>query len=85
MDLIDQFIADLRADGMPLADDLANDLAELHLGAETNPDLAQFYAGVLWILKQPRTADEKLKVLERMVLLPIGKNEISMRQFTGWH
>jgi len=85
MDLIDRFIAELRENGMPLVDDLANDLAELHLDVETDANSAVFYGAVLWILKQPRTADEKLQVIERLVMLPKGKHEINIRQFSGWH
>jgi hypothetical protein len=86
VDHVDQFITDLRADGHPLADDLANGLAELDLEGDTNMDAAKLYQAISWILKQPRTADEKLLQIERLITLPKGRIEIpSMRQFTGWY
>jgi hypothetical protein len=88
LDHIDQFIADLRASVVyaSAADDVANSLAELDLEGDTNPDAAKAYAAISWIIKQPRSADEKLKAMERLARIPRGKVEIaSMRQFTGWH
>jgi hypothetical protein len=88
LDHVDQFIADLRASAIyaPIADDMADMLTELDLEGESNPDAAKAYAAFSWILRQPRTADEKLRVIDRLILLPKGKTEIaSMRQFAGWH
>jgi hypothetical protein len=86
LDPIDQFIAELRASAIyaPIADDIENGLADLDL--EGSQDAANAYAAISWILRQPRTADEKLRAIERLISLPKGKVEIaSMRQFTGWH
>lgn len=88
LDHIDQFVADLRASVVyaTAAEDLANCLASLDLEGEDSPDAAKAYAAISWIIKQPRTADEKLKAIERLAGIPRGKVEIaSMRQFTGWH
>jgi hypothetical protein len=84
VDHVDQFIAAMRTDPIfaPLADDMAFGLAELDELSETNRDVAEIHKAVSWILRQPRTVDEKFKAMER--LRTAGKVEnMSVRQLTG--
>jgi hypothetical protein len=89
LDHVDEFIANLRADGHPLAEAMSSYLAELDLLSESSASLAQLNGMMSWILKQPRTANEKLKAMERLsanAKAMAGKVEtINMNEFTGWH
>jgi hypothetical protein len=82
---IEQFLTEMRAD--PRFADCANPVSAaldaIDREADGNTDAAAFFECVRWVLERPRTTEEKLDVLKRLLELQ-GRVTVNMRLFTGW-
>jgi hypothetical protein len=86
VDVVAQFIKDLRSceDLAPFADGIECELRAADLAADGNAHVAAFFAGIEWIIAQPRTAREKLDVIAKMLSLKGQVHIPSLRAFAGW-
>jgi hypothetical protein len=81
---VNAFLDECRADPRYAADApaIAEALEALYLEGDT-ADAIAFMDAVTWVLKQPRTLDERFEVLGRLFLLNC-KVTVDLREFTGW-
>jgi hypothetical protein len=79
------FFDECRADPRYAADApaIAEALEGLYLEGDDSPDAIALMDAVSWVLKQPRTLDERFEVLGRLFSLH-GKFNVDLREFTGW-
>jgi len=79
------FLDECRADPRYAADApaIAEALEALCLEGEDSPDAIALMDAVTWVLKQPRTLDERFEVLGRLFSLN-GKINVDLREFAGW-
>jgi hypothetical protein len=82
---VDAFLAECRADPRYAADapTIAEALEALYLEGDDSADAITLMDAVTWVLKQPRTLDERFEVLGRLLSLN-GKITVDLREFTGW-
>jgi len=82
---VDAFLDECRADPRYAADApaIAEALEALCLEGEDSPDAIALMDAVNWVLKQPRTLDERFEVLGRLFSLN-GKINVDLREFAGW-
>jgi hypothetical protein len=85
MNAVSKFVRELRANPelAAVADQVGSAILAVDIEADGNPHMLQFHAGVDWILRQDRTAEEKLEALRRLSSLK-GKVTASMQDLTGW-
>jgi hypothetical protein len=87
MNAIDGFLDELRSDRdlAAHADQVATALSALDFEGDGNPDAVTCFEAVLWILRQPRSHEEKIKKLHKLFALPQGSVHIpSMKAFCEW-
>jgi hypothetical protein len=58
-------------------------LEALYLEGDDSADAIALMDAVTWVLKQPRTLDERFEVLGQLLSLN-GKITVDLREFTGW-
>ena len=82
---VDAFLDECRADPRYAADapTIAEALEALYLEGDDSADAIALMDAVTWVLKQPRTLDERFEVLGRLLSLN-GKITVDLREFTGW-
>lgn len=84
---LESFIADMRADARmsEFADRFMKEFREVEAESICNWHALRFLKAVTWIVSQPRTLDEKLEALGKLLSLPKCHVLIpSMRRLTGW-
>jgi hypothetical protein len=86
MSAIGQFVAGMRADKelAPLADEMERALQAADLAADGNVHLAAQFAGIEWILSQPKTVQQKYDAVIKLVSLKGQVHIPSLRAFAGW-
>jgi hypothetical protein len=86
MDAIARFIDDVRnaPELAEVAEACARAMHELDLEGDTNPHAAAVFAGIEWIINQPRTLAEKIEALAKLSAMKGQVRIPSMREFTGW-
>jgi hypothetical protein len=82
---VNAFLDECRADPRYAAHvpAIAEPLESLYLESNDTADAIAFMDAVTWVLKQPRTLDERIEVLGRLFSLN-GKVTVNLREFTGW-
>jgi hypothetical protein len=88
VDHIKKFVADLRADPelAPLADEMERALQAVDIAADGNDSLAENFAGIEWLISQPKTVQQKYDAVIKLVSLK-GQGHVqitSLRAFAGW-
>jgi hypothetical protein len=84
---IEKFVSECCADRelAAQASEVEAALSALDLEGDGNPDAVTCFEAVLWILRQPRSHEEKIKQLHKLFSLPQGPIHIpSMKAFCGW-
>ncbi|WFU37750.1 hypothetical protein QA640_25145 [Bradyrhizobium sp. CB82] len=86
IDHIKKFVADLRADPelAALADDVERALHATDLEADYNDHAAAFFAGVEWLVTQPRSLDEKIEAIAKLANQKGFVHIPNLREFAGW-
>jgi hypothetical protein len=84
-DALDTFLDELRADRdlAVHADEVEDALAALDLEADGNPHAQQAFQAACWIIRQPRTIEEKVFALTKLFSLP-GAVVVNLHELTGW-
>jgi hypothetical protein len=79
---IDAFAAELRADPdlAAHADAALSALEAVDLEGDGNPEAATLFDAVLWITRQPVSADERIKALCALFGLPPGPTRVNLRR-----
>jgi hypothetical protein len=82
---VDIFLNECRADPRYAADapTIAEALEGLYLEGDDSPDAIALMDAMTWVVKQPRSLDERFEVLGRLLSLN-GKINVDLREFTGW-
>jgi hypothetical protein len=85
MTALDTFLDELRADRdlAAHADEVEDALEALDLEADDNPHAQQAFEAACWIIKQPRSIEEKVFALTKLFSLP-GAVVVNMHELTGW-
>ena len=85
MSAVNAFLNECRADPRYAAHvtPIAEVLHALYLESDGTADAIAFMDDVTWVLKQPRTLDERFEVLSRLFSC-YGKFIGNIREFTGW-
>jgi hypothetical protein len=85
MTAIDTFLDELRADRdlAAHADQVEDALTALDLEADGNLHAQQAFEAACWIIKQPRTIEEKVFALTKLFSLP-GAVVVNLHELTGW-
>jgi hypothetical protein len=82
---VNAFLDECCADPRYAADApaIAEALKALYLEGDDTADAIAFMDAVTWVLKQPRTLDERFEVLGRLFSLN-DKVTVDLREFAGW-
>jgi hypothetical protein len=85
MTALDTFLDELRADCdlAVHADAVETALSALDIEADDNPHAQQAFQAACWIIRQPRTIEEKIFALTKLLSLP-GAAVVNMHELTGW-
>ena len=83
---VQQFIADLRANiGDEVADQFEQELEATDLAADGCIHHGNFFAALEWILSQPRTVQEKIEAIGKILAMPRGGMiVINLPKDVGW-
>jgi hypothetical protein len=83
---VQQFIADLRADlGDEPADLFEQELEATDLAADGCIHHHNFFAALEWIISQPRTVQEKIEAIGKILAMPrTGMIVVRLPQDVGW-
>jgi hypothetical protein len=86
MNALDTFLDELRADrDLSIhADEVETALGALDLEADGNPHAQQAFEAACWIIRQPRTIEERVFALTKLFNLP-GAVIVNMHELLpGW-
>jgi hypothetical protein len=85
MNALDGFLDELRADRdlAAHADAVEDALSALDIEADGNLHAQQAFEAASWIIKQPRTIEEKVFALTKLFSLP-GAVVVNLHELTGW-
>jgi hypothetical protein len=83
---IERFVAAMRADSRlsALADTFAAGFEALQREGDENGHAIEAFDAFRWIVRQPRTIDEKLDALQKLTSLQGKVNIPCLRKFLGW-
>ena len=86
VDHLKKFIFEMRSDPQfgNVADDIEKALHSLDLEADANDHAAALFAGIEWVVAQPKPVRDKLDVLRRLLDLGGFVHIPSIRAFAGW-
>lgn len=81
-----RFLGELRASPhyRDIADAAAQAFCTLDIEADGNPHALALFEGFVWIASQPRTVDEKVAVMTRLLARKGRVHIPSLRAFCGW-
>jgi hypothetical protein len=85
-DALHGFLDELRADRdlAAHADQVEDALEALDIEADGNLHAQQAFEAACWIIKQPRTIEEKVFALTKLFSLPGGGVVVNLHELTGW-
>jgi hypothetical protein len=85
IDAVEEFLSELRDGELAAhADAVETALTALDIEADSNPHAAQAFEAASWIVRQPRTIEEKCFALMKLFSLP-GAVVVNMRELLpGW-
>jgi len=85
MNALDTFLDELRADRdlAAHANQVEDALSALDIEADGNLHAQQAFEAASWIIKQPRTTEEKVFALTKLFSLP-GAVVVNLHELTGW-
>ena len=85
MNALENFIDECRADRdlAAHADQVEDALSALDIEADGNLHAQQAFSAAEWIIRQPRTIEEKVFALTKLFSLP-GAVVVNMHELTGW-
>jgi hypothetical protein len=82
-DALEKFLDELRADRDLAAHADQVETALEALATEAGPHAQQAFQAACWIIRQPRTIEEKVFALTKLFSLP-GAVVVNMHELTGW-
>jgi hypothetical protein len=82
--VLSQFVDEVRAEhGHQCADDIEEGLGAIYDEGCDVPDAQTFLDAVVWIVKQPRSLDQRMEAVRKLASLE-GRIRINLPRFLGW-